>query len=122
MGVSKYFGLFGAAEKCKVKIVDLAGGPGCCAAGAWHFFEHSGDLNEDAVQATVLDPVPGEINVASGRLRMGPVTFVITGLVQHHLRNIESILKGLSSERRLPKREWCRPIRSLLACLLQKVS
>ncbi|CAE7314384.1 ANK1, partial [Symbiodinium necroappetens] len=39
----------------QVKIVDLAGGPGCCAAGAWRFF--TGSMGCCAVEATVADPV-----------------------------------------------------------------
>ena len=42
-------------QEPQMKIVDLAGGPGCCAAGAWRFF--TGSMGCRTVEATVADPV-----------------------------------------------------------------
>ncbi|CAK9016939.1 unnamed protein product [Durusdinium trenchii] len=50
---------FGHIKRNKhVRIVDLAGGPGCCAAGACQFFnEWFDETNQCSIHATVLDPV-----------------------------------------------------------------
>eukprot|EP00438_Fugacium_kawagutii_P026778 Skav207128 [mRNA] locus=scaffold554:60898:65263:+ [translate_table: standard] len=44
----------------KVHIVDLAGGPGCCAMGAYDFFRQQLESNSNVkpkIEVTVLDPV-----------------------------------------------------------------